>query len=121
MRVHGLLSGTSADAIDAALVEVGWDDDNLTFYTHRTTSTHLTIEARSKTIAAVEPATAAVRRISRLSQSRAYGVRRCPITDSPRWPHGMPGVRSSGSNAATPTSRSGSSTPTAPRTMRSGR
>ena len=67
MRVIGLMSGTSADGIDAALVDVSWDAGRLRVNPLAASSTPFSVETRAEILAACDPATGTVDRISHLN------------------------------------------------------
>ena len=67
MRVIGLMSGTSADGVDAALVEVTWADGRLRANPLATTCTPFTDDLRFEILAACDPSTGTVDRICRLN------------------------------------------------------
>jgi anhydro-N-acetylmuramic acid kinase len=67
MRVIGLMSGTSADGVDAALVEVTWADGRLRANPLATTNTPFAADLRSEILAVCDPATGTVDRICRLN------------------------------------------------------
>src|ERR1035437_7221143 len=67
MRVIGLMSGTSADGVDAALVEVTWADGRLRANPLATTNTPFEDDLRSEILAVCDPATGTVDRICRLN------------------------------------------------------
>lgn len=56
MRVLGLISGTSHDGIDAAIVDLAFDDGHLTGRVLHTSSTPYSDELRSRLVSALPPA-----------------------------------------------------------------